>query len=320
MFKNVLAVATLLLLSVNGNAQGFTHNSGSLSLSYLLQPERKFKNASGGYKYTAFAFNAKVPLFGSVHAETRHVFKTFVTADIQSASASFGVVSNDRQFLHGSLALGGFIFSGGKNIYLFNATAGMAADTKVIDNGNSNIRFTGSFMVNRRQSQNTMYVYGGVFTYAYAKPLLLPILGLRAKLSPRWTFTTILPVLISFTDKLNAKTGLSFTLRPSGNRFQFSNQENFSTASSTVFMQLRDFRLGMGFYYKTSPSFTISADAGLVAGGKLDFTEQTDNKISVFKTGLKPGGLFQLTLRYRLPHKKDRKVEELDDLLNPMDN
>ena len=59
MFKNVLAVATLLLLSVNGNAQGFTHNSGSLSLSYLLQPERKFKNASGGYKYTAFAFNAK---------------------------------------------------------------------------------------------------------------------------------------------------------------------------------------------------------------------------------------------------------------------
>ena len=86
-----------------------------------------------------------------------------------------------------------------------------------------------------------------------------------------WTFSTILPVEISFIDRINAKTGLSFSIRPSGNRFQFDNQSNFATASSTVYLQLREFHLGTSLFYKFAKDFTISGEAGLLLGGKMNF-------------------------------------------------
>ncbi len=322
MYKNLLLGSILILFSAKAIAQGGVSlfSSGSIGISYTFEPERKFKNANGGYKYNAVGLNAKIPLFGNRGNGSGHFYETFLHADVQTTSTTFGFINNTRNFLNGSFGLGGVIFSGGKNSYLMNASVGLAADNDVINKKNTRYRFAGSFIVNHQHSNTTMYQYGAVFSYAFGKPLLLPVLGIRTKISSNWTFSTILPVEVSFIDKLNAKTGLSFSIRPAGNRFQFDNQGNFSTASSTVFLQLREFQLGAALYYKISNDFTVSGDMGFLLGSKLNFIEQDDITKSVYETGVKSGGIFRLSIRYRFPRKTGINSNKMQDLLNPLEN
>ncbi|MES2328897.1 MAG: DUF6268 family outer membrane beta-barrel protein [Bacteroidota bacterium] len=318
--KNILLAMALILVSVKTSAQAMGGvGSGGIGISYSLQPERKFKSTPGGYKYTAFGMNARIPLFRKNNLATGHFFETSLQADLQAASANFGFVASTRKFTNGSLGLGAVIFNGGKNMYIINAAVGIAADNDVISKTNTRYRFSGAFIVNHQHSNTTLYQYGMIFTYSFGKPLPLPVLGIRTKLSSNWTFSTILPVELSFTNRINTKLGLSFNIRPAGNRYQFDNQANFSTVSSTVFMQMREFQLGAALNYKLSRSFSLGADAGFLIGGKLRFTEQDDINKTVFETTAKPGANFRLSLRYRLPRKMEG-ANKLQEILNPLGN
>jgi hypothetical protein len=318
--KLLLSIIIILFCS-KGIAQGISSlSSGSIGISYTVEPQRKFRNTNGGYQYNAVGFNARIPLFGNRETSPGHFYETSLLADLQTTSSSFGFVNNSRNFLNGSVGMGAVIYNGGKNIYMMNASVGLAADNDVISKSNTLYRFSGSFIVNHQHSNTTLYQYGAVFTYAFGKPLPLPVLGIRTKLSANWTFSTILPVEISFINRINANTGLSFSIRPSGNRFQFDNQANFATASSTVYLQLREFQLGSSLYYKFAKDFTISGEAGLLLGGKMNFTEQDNNKTSVFETGVKPGGLFRVSVRYRFPNKTGMGPGKMQELLNPLGN
>lgn len=322
MHKKILAGTVLILVCIKGMAQGMaTAGSSSIGISYTLEPERNFKNTSGGYKYSAVGMNAKIPLFGKRTIATGHFFETSLQADLQTTSTSFGFINNDRNFLHGSLGLGAVMFNGGKNMYIMNVATGIAADKDVISKNNTRYRFSGAFIVNHQHSSTTIYQYGVVFTYAYGKPLPLPILGIRTKLSANWTFSTILPAEVSFTDKLNTKMGLNFSIRPAGNRYQFDNQANFSTTSSTVFLQLREFQLSTALNYKLSREFSITGDAGFLVGGRLRFTEQDDVNTSLFETTVKPGVILRVSLRYRFPRKmQNGSANKMQELLNPLGN
>ena len=318
--KNWLMIL-LVIGSIQLQAQLKNINQqGSISLFFMQQPERTFKSGTNIYTYQSMGLNAKIPLYGHTNIKTRHLFQTFLQADVLSANAQFGALSNSRQFINSSLGLSGFYYSGGKNSYLFNIGIGEAADTKVIENSNMLLRFNGSFIVNHRQNEQTSYLYGTVFTYAFGKPLPLPILGIRTRLSSQWTFTGILPAEISFTDKLNKQSGISFIIRPSGNRYQFNNQSNFATASSTVFMQLRDFLLAGHYYYHVSSAFTFDGEAGFLLGGKLNFIEQENKDQTVYSAGLKAGLLFKLSLKYRFSSNKNKTDLGADEFMNPLIN
>jgi len=295
-------------------------SNGSIGVSYILEPQRKLRNTNSGYQYNAIGINAKIPLFGNRSTNPGHFYETSLQADLQKTATTFGYINNTRNFINGSVGVGTVIYSGGKNMYLMTAAVGLAADNDVISKSNTRYRFSGSFMVNHQHSSKTIYQYGAVFTYAFGKPLPLPILGIRTKLSANWTFSTILPVEISFIDKISTKTGLSFFIRPSGNRFQVDNQGNFGTTSSTVYLQLREFQVGTTLYYKFCKDFTVSGEAGLLLGGKINFTEQDDIKKILFETGVKPGGQFRISVRYRIPGKTAMQGNAMHDLLNPLGN
>ncbi len=300
MNKNIVISAVLMLFCIKGAAQSMASaSSGGIGVFYTLEPQRKFRNAAGGYKYYTTGFNAKIPLFGSRPDNPQHFFETSLQADLQTTSATFGFISNKRNFVNGSLGMGAIIDNGGKNTYLLGASLGISADEDVINKSNTRYRFAGSFIVNHKHSSKTLYQYGAMLTYSYGKPLPLPVAGIRTKISADWTFSAILPVEVSFMNKFSEKAGIHFTIRPAGNRFQFDNQGNFATASPTVFLQLREFQVGTSLYYKLCKRFTVTGETGLLLGGKLNFTEQDDSKTSVFETGVKPGPMFRLSLHYR---------------------
>lgn len=318
--KTVLCMLLISMFKMAVSQGTFSFTGSNIGLTYTLAPERGFKNAAGGYGYHTTGINTKLRLFGKHVTGATGFYDVFLQGNLQATTASFGFLKNDREFLGGSLGVGMAMFNGHKNFYLVDFSAGASAEKTIIDRGDTRYRMSGAFIVNHLHSTTTIYQYGLALTYAYGRPLVLPVIGIRTKLSTNWTFSTILPVEASFTDKLSNKLRLAFSIRPSGNRFQFANEGNFTSPSKDVFLQLREFLVGAALHYTSGHDFTFSAETGLLVGGSLKFAEQDDTKSTVYEMGVKPGALFRLSARYRLPRKSIAGGKPLNDLLNPTGN
>jgi len=296
---------------------------GSIGISYTGVPAQSFKDTSGGFGYHAFGININVPLFGNRGKVIEnmkqdgkpHFYQVAGHAGFETFRSTIGFLKEQRNFYTASAGLGAMFSSGKKNIILADASIGIASDGLVMNAGDQKYRFSGSFIVNHRHSASTLYQYGLVFTYAYGRPLPLPVLGIRKKFSGTWIFSAILPVSLEFTDRFSKNMSISFLLRPSGNRFQLQNKGDFNTASSNVYLQLRQFQLGALWQYRFAKQFSLGAEAGFLGGGKLKFTEPEDRKTILYAASTKPGARFRLSLRYHLPHKKTGVGNLEDEML-----
>lgn len=286
--------------------------SNSISVNYTALPTHSFKDTSGGFGFNAVGANININLFGNrnqiinnvAKGDKPHFYQISTHEGFEALYSTIGFIKTQRTFYTANAGLGGLFYNGKKDIFLVDASIGIASDGLTIQNNDQQYRFAGSFIINHIHSASLSYLYGIVFTYAYGKPLPLPVLGLRKKFSKNWTFAAILPVSIAFTDKFNKDMSLSFSLRPSGNRFQFQNQHDFNYDTATVYMQLRQFQLGATYTYRFSKSFSFSAEAGLLAGGNLKFTDQNNTKTVFLQEDVKAGTKFRISLHYHLPHKK----------------
>ncbi len=313
--KRVLICILFLVLaqySFSQFAQRMDLTGGSIGASYTAMPVRPFKDTTGGFGYHAFGGNINLPLFGNRNkvaqnfSETKriHFYQTSFHAGFESLNSTIGFVQTQRNFYTASAGLGGLFYNGKKNIFLIDASVGFASDQFVFQNNETQYRFTGSFIVNHIHSSSVMYFYGIAFSYAYGRPLPLPVLGIRKKFSKKLPMTAILPLSVDFTDRMNKDMSLNFLLRPSGNRFQFENKNDFDTSSSTVYMQLRQFELGASYIWRFAKQFSLGAEAGLLGGGNMKFTEINNSKAVLYETGIKGGAKFRVSIRYRFPHKK----------------
>jgi hypothetical protein len=308
--KPISGSIVFILLSFHVFAQRMDLTGGSVGVSYTAEPSQSFKDTSGGFKYQALGININVPLFGNRYKRNEnilrdgkpHFYEISVHAALESYQSTIDFIEATRNIYQASAGLSGLFFTKKKNIILADANIGIASDILTVRASAQKYRFSGLFIVNHIQNASLTWQYGIVMNYAYGRPLPLPVLGIRKKFGSTWTLSAILPVSVQVTDRLNKNMNIGFLLRPSGNRFQLQNQNDFNTTSSNVYMQLRQFELGTNYLYKFTRQFSFTAEAGLLAGGKLKFTEADDSKTVLYQTGLKPGVRFRLGLRYRLPH------------------
>ncbi len=316
----------ILVFSVSLNIfsqrmDGAGGGNSSIGISYTGVPVQSFKDTSGGFGYHALGLNISLPLFSNrdkivdnMQKDGKmHFYQVSGRAAFDAFHSTIGFLKDQRNFYAASAGLGGIFSSGKKSFISTEATIGIAADDEVIKGNDLKYRFAGSFIVNNRHSATVMYQYGIVFTYAFGRPLPLPVLGIRKKFSKTWTFSAILPAVIQFTDRLNKQMSVSFLIRPVGNRFQLQNKNDFyNSPSSTVYLQLRQFELGASWQYRFAKQFSLSADAGFLSGGKIKITEPEDIKTIVYSANTKAGVRFRVSLRYHLPHKKTG-ANALDD-------
>lgn len=313
-----IAISIILFItSYRSLAQRMELTGGGVGLSYTALPSQSFKDTSGGFGYHAMGINVSIPLFGNRYkpikntpaADKPHFYQVSAHANFESLHSTIGFIETQRTIYQASVGFNGLFYNGNKNIILADLTTGIASDGPTIQASSTRYRVSGSFIVNHLQNRSLTWQYGLVLNYAYGRPLPLPVLGMRKRFSKTWSFSAVLPVSVQFTARMDKNMHISFLLRPAGNRFQLQNQNDFNTASSTVYMQLRQFELGLSYLYKFTKQFSFGAEAGLLAGGKLKFTEVDDSKTVLYQTGLKPGPRFRLSLRYHLPHKKTTSNE-----------
>lgn len=314
---DLTAQSTVLLfvacvMSTACMAQRMDITGGSIGLAYTAAPSQRFKDTSGGFGYGAIAANISVPLLGNRHKRLQqplqdgnsHFYEFSGHAAFESLHTTIGVVETARTIYQASAGLNGLFFNGSKNIVLADLSVGIAGDALTIQHSDIRYRFSGAFIVNHLQNASLTWQYGVVFSYAYGRPLPLPVLGIRKKFAKTWSFFAILPVSLQVTDRFNKDMSIGFLLRPAGNRFQLANQHDFVTSSPTVYMQVRQFSLGASYLYRFTRQFSFGAEAGLLAGGKLKFTEVDNNKNILYQAAMKPGATFRFSLRYRLQYRK----------------
>ncbi len=316
--KAILIILCAICLTSHAQAQ-FNASGSGIGLSYSILPNRDFKDTTGKFGYAAYGINAHVPLFGNrskikdeiMSGEMPHFYETSLHASFESLPFTIGFITPSHQVYNGSAGLG-LIFNSKKNIFIANAGIGIAADDQVIKNNDTRYRFSGAFIVNNRHSSTTTYMYGIVFTYAYGRPLPLPVLGIHKKFSAtsKWSISGILPVSVQLNDKISKAQRLSFFVRPAGNRFQFSNQGSLPTTSSYAYMQVRQFQLGSSYNYKFSKSFSFNADAALLFGGSLKFTEESDTKTVLSQATIKPGPSLKIGIRYNFSKKRNNNNDD----------
>jgi len=310
--KLIVTCTLFFTFFCRGFAQRMEPANGSIGISYTGLPAQSLKDTSGGFGYHALGISASVPLFGNRNKIVEnleqdgklHFYQVAAHGGFETFRSTIGFLKEQRNFYVTSAGLGGMFSSGKKSIILADASIGIASDGEVIKNDGVKYRFSGLFIVNHRHSASVMYQYGLVFTYAYGRPLPLPVLGIRKKISGTWTVSAILPVSLQFTGKCSKNMTIGFLIRPAGNRFQLQNKNDFATTSSNVYLQLRQFELGASWQYRFAKQFSLGAEAGLLGGGKLKFTEPEDRKTVLYAASTKPGARFRVSLRYHLPHKK----------------
>ncbi len=314
-----LSTSFALVAIVNcGFAQRMELNEGSIAVNYTLLPTQAFKDTTGNLQSHAIGGSISIPLFGnrsnkSSKQQGSGFYQTSLHTSFESSEQTIGFIKNETQrtFYNGAVGINGFFFNGKKDFFLVDAAMGIASDRASTQSNDLRYRFSGSFIVNHIQNPTLTYQYGIVLTYAYGRPLPLPVLGIRKKLSDTWTLSAVLPVSVQVSGRLNKKMRLSLSLRPEGNRFQFQNQNDFTSTESVLYMQLRQFQLGASYTYRFAKSFSVGAEAGLLFGGKLKFTDPQNTKTILYQTGVNAGSRLRFSLRYHLPNKKtkDRNMD-----------
>ena len=286
---------------------------GNIAIGFSALPERSLKDTSGGLKSRSMNIHLSLPLFGnrgkvSAHSSKDghpHFFQVSAHGSFTSGSKDIEFLDGQSNFYGGSAGLSGLFYNGKSNIIQADANMGISADGQSLQNHDVIPRFSGSFIVQHTSSPTLSFQYGAAFTYLYGRPMLLPVLGIRKKFSgSSWSVSAILPLSLQFTDRLNNKMGLSFFARPSGDRFQILNQGYFGSTTSSIYMGLRQFEVGSSFYYRLSREFSFDAEAGLLSGGRMKFTNASDTRTTLYETGVKSGSQFRISLRYHLPHKR----------------
>lgn len=311
--KIFLLASGVLFLFLKTTAQRTDLTGGTLAIGFTETPERPLKDTSGGFKSRSMNVHLSLPLFGNrdkvstqpskdSHA---HFFQVSAHGSFTTGSKDIEFLDGQRNFYGGSAGIGGLFYNGRSNIIQADANMGISADGQTLQNHDAIPRFSGSFIVHHTSSPTLSFQYGAAFTYLYGRPMLLPVLGIRKKFSgSSWSVSAILPLNLQVTDRLNKEMGLSFFARPSGDRFQLLNQGYFGSTTSSIYMGLRQFEAGSSFYYRLSREFSFDAEAGLLSGGTMKFTNTSDTRTTLYATGIKSGAQFRISLRYHLPHKR----------------
>lgn len=126
------------------------------------------------------------------------------------------------------------------------------------------------------QSKDLMWSFG-LNVNAFSDNPVLPIVGVRWKFAPDWTFSLGFPrsgFTWKFSDRLSFNTGASF----SGGSFRLS--QNLGVPATGIprlantFVDFREVRIGVGAEYAFTERSKLSVDVGAVTDRKIDYFDK----------------------------------------------
>lgn len=301
-------IAALLAVVCTTRAQDRKFLNPQLKFSAEYIPDSKFKEDTSGSKfsmlqvYTGFVFPVISRRYGLTNDLTYKSFVLLVNANAHYTLPSISFLENKHQLLSATAGPSLIYNSGNKNTWLAGFAAGIAQDMDIFSE--ITVRFTGHALFKRKVSGNFSYHIGAVYTYVYARPLILPLLGCVIRTSEKSKLKISLPLRVSFYYKTNEYDMLSVFFSPDGNQYMFSaNGEPAFGANNTssLRMRYRSFKAGISYEIGLSNRLLIKPEAGMVMKRNLAFAESTfSDRNNISKSDIQPSPYVKFSFRILL--------------------
>ncbi|MBV6452801.1 MAG: hypothetical protein FNNCIFGK_00027 [Bacteroidia bacterium] len=285
----------IMLMGVSASfAQDRKFLNPQLKFSAEYLPQSKFKGDSAEGKfsmtkaYAGFVFPVISRRYALTNDLTYKSLVLLVNANANYTLPNITFLENKHRFLSATAGPSLIFNSGNKNTWLAGFAAGIAQDMDIFSE--ITIRFTGHALFKRKVSGNFSYHLGAVYSYVYAQPALLPLLGCVIRTSDKSKLKISLPVSVSFYYKTNEYDMLSVFIRPDGDQYMFSgyNEPMFAASDPlSLRMRYRSFKTGFSYEIGLSNRLLIKPEVGMALNRRLSFTEgEVSDKSNIFKSDL----------------------------------
>jgi Domain of unknown function (DUF6268) len=281
-----------------------------LEIAGERSPDKPFQDIPGEFGQRAVEFKLNLPLGPTVfHPQAEHLLGHQVFAQLQYASAPTDIsfLGRTPRLQTGAARIAALFLSQNLNLYGGMLGASFAEDDKTIDHLEA--RFSGMGFGTYRKTEKLMFIYGGVVSYQYGRRLAIPLFGVSWRYRPRWSLFSVVPFLVKTTYTGSERYRLSFQLAVTGNRYRFSNEGDFPGEPETIFLRLRQARLGAEIEYHLTRDNSILGEAGVQNARTLDFTRTSRPDSDFFSEPIDPAGYVKVAWRYTFGKSLVEKME-----------
>ncbi|HXH28101.1 MAG TPA: DUF6268 family outer membrane beta-barrel protein [Candidatus Polarisedimenticolia bacterium] len=282
-----------------------------LEIAAERTPDKPFRDITGDFAQRAVELKVNIPLGPTIfHPQSEHLLGHQVFAQVQYASAPTDIsfLSRTPRLQTGAVRVAALFLSQHLNLYGGMLGASFAEDDKTIHNLDA--RFSGLGFGTYRKTEKLTFLYGGVVSYQYGRRLTVPLFGVSWRYRSRWTLFSVVPFLAKTTYTGSEKLRLSFQLAVAGNRYRFSNEGDFPGEPETIFLRLRQARLGAEIEYFVTRDTSFVGEAGVQNARTLDFTRTSRPDSDFFSEPIEPAGYVKVAWRHTFGKSLVEKMQE----------
>lgn len=250
------------------------------------QARRDFKNdKSDSYRYSMFNAGLLFPIYNKISADKGlKGHGMFISPGLELGKADISGLGQSRMLVNAGISAGGYYLVNPRHFFLGTVRAMANEDEFTIDY--YVLRYNASLIYAWRTGKRFTLLSGMAYTYNFGDPYLLPVLGGRYQLTPTSNIRAILPLQLTYTNKLSSKWTLSCFMRSQGGLNRFENRRYFSdTTVSVMMLRRRAFSMGAGFTHQTKNNLRLYVTLAILMGQRIQFTEDGERKGEVYFTG-----------------------------------
>lgn len=305
MLKKILG---LLLLCYIAQAQDKKFLNPQIKFSAEYFPGSDIKNDTNGnsFSYAKAQLGFVYPLISRRFALTNDLnykaYAVLLNANASYALPDYSFLETNHQLVSAVAGPSIIYNTGNKNTWLAGFNVGMAQDISLLSN--TEIRFTGHALFKHKTSGNFSYHIGVVYTFAYGRPLPLPLLGCVIRTTSKSKLKISLPLSIAYYYKTNQFDMLTLFIQPDGDQYNFSAIDDSAFAGVnplTLRMRYRSFKAGLSYKIGVSDRFFLTPEVGLSLRRKISFSDGAIGDKTTFYSGdVKPFPYIKVGLRYLL--------------------
>jgi hypothetical protein len=246
----LLFFTTFLLFlfnKVNAQSRNYLGNNLSVSLNSQSLSKLKFNDSLTDSKYffsnTKFLIGYKHSIYSSFTKKEDVLKYTQINLlpSLQIVKVNFGHENLNRTLINFKIGLSGVFHTSTKNTFLFAANSFANEDEFTLPD--ATFRYSGMMTFMRKVSTKFSYKAGLTFTYLFAEPLYLPVLGFRYKTSKKSILNVTFPFVVNWKKQTKVqKFFYGFTCKPSGGINHYQNKLSVDTTNVSLILRQRNYQ------------------------------------------------------------------------------
>lgn len=249
------------------------------------QAKRDYKNdKTGSYRYSMFNAGLLLPVYNKISEQkglTGH--GVFISPGLELGKADISTLGQSRMLVNAGLSAGGYYLLNPRHLFLGTVRAMVNEDEFTINY--YVLRYNLSLIYAWKTGRRFTLLSGLAYTYSFGDPYLVPVLGGKYQITPHSFIRAVLPLQVTYINKLSNKWTFTCFMRSQGGLNRFENRRYFSDSSVMVMnLRRRAFGIGTGITHHTTNNLRIYGTLSLLTGQQIKFTEDGERKGDVYFT------------------------------------